>query len=70
MNEVHQLANALLTVVFATAMFVVGHLFIEKRSTRISAIPVGRADAALSTPRSAIAQICSGTICMPLRHTL
>ena len=26
MNEVHQLANALLTVVFAAAMFVVGHL--------------------------------------------
>jgi hypothetical protein len=35
MNEVHQLANALLTVVFAAAMFVVGHLYIEKRSTRI-----------------------------------
>jgi hypothetical protein len=34
MNEVHQLANALLTVVFAAAMFVVGHLYIEKRSTR------------------------------------
>jgi hypothetical protein len=33
MNEVHQLANALLTVVFAAAMFVVGHLYIEKRST-------------------------------------
>jgi len=29
MNEVHQLANALLTVVFAAAMFVVGHLYIE-----------------------------------------
>jgi hypothetical protein len=38
MNEVHQLANALLTVVFAAAMFVVGHLYIEKRSTRIPAI--------------------------------
>jgi len=30
MNEVHQLANALLTVVFAAAMFVVVHLYIEK----------------------------------------
>jgi hypothetical protein len=35
MNEIHQLANALLTVVFAAAMFVVGHLYIEKMSTRI-----------------------------------
>jgi len=38
MNEVHQLANALWTVVFAAAMFVVGHLYIEKRSTRIPTI--------------------------------
>ena len=38
MNEVHQLANALLTVVFAAAMFVVGHLYIEKMSTRIPTI--------------------------------
>ena len=37
MNEVHQLASALLTVVFAAAMFVVGHLYIE-RSTRIPTI--------------------------------
>jgi hypothetical protein len=38
MNEVHQLANALLTVVFAAVMVVVGHLYIEKRSTRIPTI--------------------------------
>ena len=38
MNDAHQLANALLTVVFAGAMFVVGHLYIEKRSTRIPTI--------------------------------
>jgi hypothetical protein len=38
MNEAHQLANALLTVVFAAAMVVVGHLYIEKRSTRIPTI--------------------------------
>ena len=38
MNQVHQLANALLTVVFAVAMFVVGHLYIEKRSARILTI--------------------------------
>ena len=35
MNEVHQLANALLTVVFAATMIVLGHLHIEKMSTRI-----------------------------------
>jgi hypothetical protein len=38
MNEVHQLANAVLTVVFAAAMFVMGHLYIEKRSARIPTI--------------------------------
>ena len=38
MNQVHQLANALLTVVFAAAIFVVSHLYIEKRSTRIPTI--------------------------------
>jgi len=38
MNEVHQLASVLLTAVFAAAMFVVGHLYIEKRSTRIPTI--------------------------------
>jgi hypothetical protein len=36
MNEVHhQLASALLTLVFAAVMFMVGHLYIENRSTRI-----------------------------------
>jgi hypothetical protein len=35
MNEVHQLANALLTVVFAAPMCVVGHLYMEKRSRSI-----------------------------------
>jgi hypothetical protein len=38
MNEVHQLANALLTVVFAAAMFVVGQWYIEKRATTIPTI--------------------------------
>ena len=38
MNEVHQLANALLTVVFSAAMLLVGHLYIEKMSTRIPTI--------------------------------
>jgi hypothetical protein len=43
MNEVHQLANALLTIVFAAVMFVVGHLYIENKSTRIPAIPANQA---------------------------
>jgi hypothetical protein len=42
MNEVDQLANALLTVVFAAAMFVVGDLYIEKslREFRPSTMPL------------------------------
>jgi hypothetical protein len=43
MNEVHQLANALLTMVFAAVMLVVGHLYIEKRSTKIPTIPAAQA---------------------------
>jgi hypothetical protein len=43
MNEVHQLASALLTLVFAAVMFVVGHLYIENRSTRIPTIPTAQA---------------------------
>jgi hypothetical protein len=34
MNEVYQLANALLTVAFAAAMLVAGQLFIEYRSAQ------------------------------------
>ena len=52
MNEVHQLASALLTVVFAAAMFVVGHLYIEKGSTRISDHqPCGSGIRAMDEPR-------------------
>jgi hypothetical protein len=43
MNEAHQLANALLTIVFAAVMFAVGHLYIENKSTRIPAIPATQA---------------------------
>jgi hypothetical protein len=51
MNQVHQLANALLTVVFAVAMFVVGHLYIEKRSARIPTINhAAQAFVLLTTP--------------------
>jgi hypothetical protein len=38
MKEVHQLASALLTLLFAAVMFVVGHLYIEKRWTKIPTI--------------------------------
>ena len=38
MREVHQLASALLTLLFAAVMFVVGHLYIEKRWTKIPTI--------------------------------
>jgi hypothetical protein len=43
MNEVHQLASALLTIVFAAVMFVVAHLYIKNRSTRIPTIPTAQA---------------------------
>jgi|SRR6185369_197745 len=50
MNEVHQLANALLTVIFAAAMFVVGHLYIETRSTGVRTIPSAHAFVPWTTP--------------------
>jgi hypothetical protein len=51
MNQVHQLANTLLTIVFAVAMFVVGHLYIEKRSARIPTINhAAQAFVLLTTP--------------------
>jgi hypothetical protein len=43
MIQVHQLASALLTMAFAALMFVVGHLYIENRSTRIPTIPAAQA---------------------------
>jgi hypothetical protein len=39
MNQIHQVASALLTLVFAVMMFVVGHFYTENRSTRIPAAP-------------------------------
>jgi hypothetical protein len=50
MNEVHQLANALLTVIFAAAMFVVGHLYIETRSASAPIIPYAHAFVPWTTP--------------------
>jgi len=43
MYGVHQFASTLLTMVFAAAMLVVGHWYIEKRSTKIPAIPTAQA---------------------------
>ena len=39
MNEMSQLASAMLVMVFAVVMLVVGQLYIESRSTRASIIP-------------------------------
>jgi hypothetical protein len=50
MIQVHQLASALLTMVFAALMFVVGHLYIEKRPTRIPTIPAAQAFVPWITP--------------------
>jgi hypothetical protein len=39
MNEVHQLATAMLAIAFAAVMLVAGQLFIENRSARLPAAP-------------------------------
>jgi hypothetical protein len=39
MNEVPQLATAMLAIAFAAVMLVAGQLFIEKRSARLPAAP-------------------------------
>ena len=39
MNEVPQLATAMLAIVFAAVMLVAGQLFIKKRSARLPAAP-------------------------------
>jgi hypothetical protein len=43
MNEIDQLASALLTLVFAAVMFVVGHFYTENRSTKIPITPAAQA---------------------------
>ncbi len=50
MIQVHQLASALLTMVFAALMVVVGHLYIEKRSTKVPTIPAAQAFVLWTTP--------------------
>jgi hypothetical protein len=39
MNEVSQLASAMLAIAFAAVMLVVGQLYIENRSARLTAVP-------------------------------
>ena len=39
MNELHQLATAMLAIAFAAVMLVAGQLFIENRSARLPAAP-------------------------------
>jgi len=42
MNDVDQLASALLAIIFAAVMVVVGHRYIENRSTRIPTLPTAQ----------------------------
>jgi hypothetical protein len=39
MNEVSQLASAMLTIAFAAVMLAAGQLYIQSRSERLTAIP-------------------------------
>ena len=39
MNEVPQLATAMLAIAFAAVMLVAGQLYIENRSARLPAVP-------------------------------
>jgi hypothetical protein len=39
MNEVPQLASAMLAIAFAAVMLVAGQLYIENRSARLTAVP-------------------------------
>jgi hypothetical protein len=39
MNEVSQLASAMLATAFAAVMLVVGQLYIENKSARLTAVP-------------------------------
>jgi hypothetical protein len=40
MNEVNQLASAMLAIAFAAVMLVAGQLYIQSRPERLAAIPV------------------------------
>jgi hypothetical protein len=42
MNEFNQLASAMLVLVFAAAMLVVGQLYIENRGKSIFAVPASQ----------------------------
>jgi hypothetical protein len=42
MNEFYQLARAMLVLVFAAAMLVVGQLYIENRGKSIFAVPASQ----------------------------
>ena len=48
MNEIHQLANAMLAIAFAAVMLVAGQLFIEYRANKY---PVVQAVQTASLPR-------------------
>jgi hypothetical protein len=42
MNEVNQLVNAMLVMVFAAAMMVVGHVYMENRAQKLPAVPAAQ----------------------------
>jgi hypothetical protein len=42
MNEMHQLASAMLVIVFAAVMLILAQLYIENRSMKFSILPPGR----------------------------
>ncbi len=50
MKEVPQLASAVLTILFAAVMFVVGHLYIEKQVDEDSDHRQGQRSRALDKP--------------------
>ena len=42
MNEVSQLASAMLAIAFAAVMLVAGQLYIENKSARLTAVPAAQ----------------------------
>jgi hypothetical protein len=44
MNEVPQLANAMLVIAFAALVLVVGQLYVENRSAKFSVFPAAQAN--------------------------
>jgi hypothetical protein len=52
MNEVPQLAGAMLAIAFAAVMLVAGQLYIENRSARLTAVPAAQTASVPWDPRT------------------